>query len=69
MRDVEKCLVAFFLGAVIIGLPVAVLWILKRGYPSSTESSSVTNYEEWEVIRDANGRIEKLVMHRKVEGA
>ena len=65
MRDVEKCLVAFFLGAVMVGLPIAAFYVMSRR--AVEPSPAIVNAEEWEVVRNGNGRILKIIVHREVK--
>lgn len=66
MKDLEKCLIAFFLGAVLVGIPIAAFVLSQR---TQSQGTSLSNYEEWEVERNGSGRLQRIIVHRKVEGA
>jgi len=57
---------------IIFGLILFVIWYLYKqnelsGYlPASTSPKKAHNKEEWQIIRDKDGRLDKVIIHREI---
>jgi len=46
---------------------LAVIWLISKWMESKVKLAGVSNKEEWEIVRDPQGKLKKIIVYRDVK--
>lgn len=62
-------LLGLTLGLAVVGLAISLLILTKSTAPAILATpSSYSNEERWTVIKDSDGRVKNVIVHREAKG-
>lgn len=65
MGDLESGIVAGALLGLALGIPLG--WLIAQAFMQSSQPKQFSNLEEWEIVKDRDGRVRGVRVHRTAE--